>query len=197
MSLNLDRYSYKPRRRRRRSPLWRVLLLLILDAIGIFFLYTQWFEPTANSGLPMSSTATPMPTPTRSAVSWSADAVDAYWAGRLGDSVAAYRRALDLEPDQPQLYVDLARLLVFRGYPEQALDLTAEALRREPENPMALAVRGLAYDWLGLPEETIPLCDQALALDPQVAVRDDFLGGEDPAPQDNQTVIHFYKSASL
>lgn len=166
MSLNLDRYSYKSRRRRRRSPLWRVLLLLILDAIGIFYLYTQWVEPMGNPGLPMSSTATPMPTPTRSAVSWSADAVDAYWAGRLSESVEAYRQALDLEPDQPELYVDLARLLIFRGYPEQALDLTAEALRRQPENPMALAVRGLAYDWLGLPEETIPLCDQALALDP-------------------------------
>ena len=166
MSLNLDRYSYKPRRRRRRSPLWRVLLLLVLDVIGVYFVYTQWVDPSANSTLPTSTTATPMPTPTRSAVSWSADAVDAYWEGHLDEAIAAYRQALNLEPDQPELYVDLARLLIFRGRPEQALDLTAEALRREPEDARTLAVRGLAYDWLGLPEETLALCTQALALDP-------------------------------
>ncbi len=167
MSLNLDHYKYKGRRRRRsRSPLWRVLLLLILDLAGIYFLYTQWVDPVNGPALPTANTPTPRPTPTRSAVSWSADAIDAYWDGRLTESVASYRQALNLEPDQTELYVDLARLLIFRGYPEQALDLTAEALRREPENAMALAVRGLAYDWLGLPEETIPLCDQALALDP-------------------------------
>lgn len=169
MSLNLDHYAYKRRRRRRRSPLWRVLLLLILDVIGVYFLYTQWVAPAGSPTLSMSSTATPMPTPTRSAVSWNAEAIDAYLEGRLGGAVAAYRQALDLEPDQPALYVDLARILIFQGSPEQALDMTAEALRREPENAMALAVRGLAYDWLGLPEETIPLCDQALVLDPALA----------------------------
>jgi tetratricopeptide (TPR) repeat protein len=146
--------------------LWRVLLLLILDVIGIYFLYTQWVGLPTRPTLPMSSTSTPRPTPTRSAVSLSADAIDAYWDGRLTESIAAYRQALNLEPEQPDLYVDLARLLIFRGYPEQALDMTTEALLREPEHALALSVRGLAYDWLGLPAETLPLCDQALALDP-------------------------------
>jgi tetratricopeptide (TPR) repeat protein len=107
-----------------------------------------------------------MPTPTRSAVSFAAEAEEHYWAGELDAAIAAYRQALDLTPDVPEHYVALGRLLVFRGHPEQGLDMVRLALRLNPDHARAWALRCLAYDWLGMPEEGLNSCERAIALDP-------------------------------
>ncbi|MCD4738523.1 MAG: tetratricopeptide repeat protein [Anaerolineae bacterium] len=153
-------------RRRRRSTFWRILLLLCLNVGGLYFIYTSRGGIPA---MPTLNTPTPMATPTRSAVSFAAEASDLYWEGKLDESIAAYRAALDLEPEQLKLYVALARLLILQGHPEQGLDLAREVLRRDPENAPALAVLCLAYDWLGLPGKAIETCDQAIAVNPSLA----------------------------
>ncbi|HEY89104.1 MAG TPA: tetratricopeptide repeat protein [Thermoflexia bacterium] len=160
-------FNFSSRRRRRRSTFWRALLLLCLNVGGLYFIY-------ASSGgipaMPTLNTPTPMATPTRAAISFAAEAADLYWEGKLDESIAAYRAALDLEPEQLELYVALARLLILRGHPAQGLDLAREVLRRDPENAPALAVLCLAYDWLGLPGQALETCDRALAVDPSLAV---------------------------
>ncbi len=156
--------SYYLRPRRPRSPFWRILILLILIASSVYLLIQLWDEESG--GLPALSTPVPLPTPTRSAVSFSAEAMDFYRGGQLTAAAEAYQQALDLEPGQADLYLSLARISIFRGRPDRGLVMAREALRLEPENAWAWAISGLAYDWLGLPDEAVTACDKAIELDP-------------------------------
>jgi tetratricopeptide (TPR) repeat protein len=159
----IKRNPYSFRRRRRRSSFLRVLILLLLIGAGIYLLFRLSSGPAS---VPMFNTPTLMPTPTKSAVSYAAEAQDYYRAGLLSEAIVSYRSSLDLEPEQPDLYVELARVLIFSGRPEQGLDMTREALRREPENAWGWAVQCLAYDWLGMAQEAIGVCERAIRLDP-------------------------------
>lgn len=152
------------RRKRPGTPFWRILILLILIAGSLYLLMQLWDEESG--ALTTLSTPVPLPTPTRSAVSFSAEAVDFYRAGQLTDAVDAYQQALDLAPEQIDLHLSLARISIFRGRPERGLVMAREALRLEPENARAWAITGLAYDWLGLPDEAVEACDKAIELDP-------------------------------
>lgn len=159
-------FDFSSRRRRRRSSLWRILLLLCLNAGGLYLIYNL---RGGTYSMPTLTTPTPMATPTRSAVSFAAEASDLYWEGRLDESIAAYRAALDLEPERLELYVALARLLILRGHPEQGVDLAREVLRRDLESAPALATLCLAYDWLGMPGRALETCEQAIIADPSLA----------------------------
>jgi len=161
MYLKPESYSY---RRRRRSSFWRILVLLALIAGGIYLLVRLRSGQAGN--LTTFTSPAPLPTPTRSAVSFAAEAADLYRAGRLTESIAAYQQALDLEPNQPELYVTLARLTILRGRPERGLELAREALRFEEDNAMAWALIGMAHDWLGMPGEAVDICERAISLDP-------------------------------
>ena len=94
------------------------------------------------------------------------EAEDAYWSGDIEAAIEAYQRALDIEPNQSELYIALSRLLTYHNQPERGLEMAREALRRLPESAQAWAVLGLAYDWLSLPREAIEACEKAVSLDP-------------------------------
>jgi len=144
MIIRESRYPYRrPRRRRNRTA--RILLLLLVDALGIYILYHMLYNPQTVAVL---STPTPAPTPTQSAASYVAEATDAYFGGVMPTALAAYQQALDLDPAQPELYVAMGQILVYRGAPERALQLARDALLYDPEYPPAWALLCVAYDWL-------------------------------------------------
>lgn len=58
-------------------------------------------------------------------------------AGRREEALAAWRRALDREPGNVDLRVDIAELLADRGELVKGIDVLAEALRRAPDHPKA------------------------------------------------------------
>jgi tetratricopeptide (TPR) repeat protein len=159
--LKSDRDLY---RRRRRVPWLRVLMLLILIGAGGYVVYSILVN--TQSPIVTTSTPTPMPTATPSPAIYVATAEDAYWAGDLEAAIEAYQRALDIEPNQSELYMALSRLLTFQGQPERGLEMAREALRRQPENAYAWALLGMAYDWLSMPIEAIDACEKAVSLDP-------------------------------
>lgn len=162
MIIKQTRYpDRRPPRRHSRVP--RILALLFVDALGLFILYQVLYNPQT---VVVLSTPTPAPTPTRSAVSYVAEATDAYYGGAMATALSAYRQALDLDPAQPELYVAMGRILVYRGSPERALQLARHALLYDPEYAPAWALLCVAYDWLSLPQEAIPLCERAITLDP-------------------------------
>jgi tetratricopeptide (TPR) repeat protein len=167
---------YRPRRRRypsfrerRRAPFWRLFLWFVLIAVGLLVLYYLYFGTESSGPLTAEGTLTPFPTPTPSSVALAAEADDAYWQGRLEEAVAGYEAALDLEPEQADLYVKAARLAVFAGRPQRGLQLAREATALAPDNAFAWAVMGMAYDWLGMQEEAIRFCQKAVDLDPTLA----------------------------
>jgi tetratricopeptide (TPR) repeat protein len=90
--------------------------------------------------------------------------------GSIVGAIDAYQKALNLEPNQTEAYIELARLLTLYGEPERGLEMAQQALVRQPDNPRGLAVLGRAYDWLGMPDDAVRLCRQAVQADPTLAV---------------------------
>ena len=163
MQIKSDRELF---RRRRRGGGW-ILLLLIVVAASVYIGYNLWAEVIETSpivGVP--ATPTPLPTPTPSPLLYIAEAEDAYWSGYISQAIVAYQQALDLEPNQTDIYIELARLLVLEGRPERGLVMAREALRRQPENARAWAALGISYEWLRALPEAQAAFQQAIALDP-------------------------------
>jgi tetratricopeptide (TPR) repeat protein len=71
--------------------------------------------------------------------------------GEVDAALAAYRRALDLDPDTVELHIELAGLYARLNRAEEALAAGEAALRRDPDNPRAHRVVGLVH--AGLAEE--------------------------------------------
>lgn len=70
------------------------------------------------------------------------DGDSAFSEGRLGDAIAAYNEAIDLNPTSPSLYARRARVYVEQGEIESAIADYEEAIElqpRSPENYRALA----------------------------------------------------------
>jgi tetratricopeptide (TPR) repeat protein len=111
-----------------------------------------------------------MPTPTPSVGYYISEAEDAAFQGAIEEAIRAYQQALDLEPNQTEAYIELARLLTLYGEPERALEMAQQALVRQPDSARALATLGRTYDWLGMPAEAVRLCRQAVQTDPTLAV---------------------------
>ncbi|MGC9350109.1 MAG: tetratricopeptide repeat protein [Anaerolineae bacterium] len=162
MYLKSDRELYN----RKRVPWVRIFLVLIVLAVGGYFAW-QAFEDFGRRFMPVSiPTSTPMPTPTPAAGFYVSEAEDAYLNGSMGAAIEAYQRALDMEPNQTELYLELARLLVFYGKPERAVEMARQALIRQPESARAWALLGMAYDWLGLTDRAVQFCERAVEIDP-------------------------------
>ena len=165
MHLKSDRDLY---RRRRRIPWLRLLMLLALIGAGVYVVNTimDVMQERPGGGVAYAPTPIPSPTPTPSPAIYVARAEDAYWAGDVETAIDAYQRALDIEPNQFDLYVALSRLLTFQAQPERGLDMAREALRRQPESAQAWAVLCLAYDWIGMPKDAVSACEKAISFDP-------------------------------
>jgi len=149
------------RKRRRSSPL-RVMFLLMLISAGIYVYALIQQEQVENPFIPT-------PTPTRSALSYAAEAEELYLQGKLTEAIVAYEQAITLEPDDVLLYIPLARLLVLEGRAVEAIRRAQRAIEIAPENARAWAILGMAYDWNGDVVEAINACKRAIELDPTYA----------------------------
>ena len=129
------------RRPKRRSSPWRILLLLALIGIALYF--NQVVVPAT------PPLFIPTPTPTRSPESFIAEAEQFYNEGKLTQSIEAYKQAILADPNNPSLYVTLARIQVFAGDYKDAVTNTQNALLKNPNNPLAHAVQGWALGFTG------------------------------------------------
>lgn len=90
---------------------------------------------------------------------------------------AAYRRALEDDPDLVDAYVNLGRLAHAAGDARAAARLDHLALERSPEDPIVHFNLALALEDLGSAAEAIAHYRRALALDPDFADAHYNLGG--------------------
>lgn len=151
--------------RRRKKPNifgWTVFGLVVL--FGYYL--NQIYLPTQPN--PFEAT----PTPTRSWESYSTEAQQLFAEGKLSQAIEAYESAIASSPQDPTLYIALARVQVFAGLPREAQANAENAILLSPNNSMAHAVRGWALDFQG-PErnsDALESVNKALELDPKNAI---------------------------
>lgn len=164
--MQLDR-TYKPRRRRR--GLAKFWPLIVLAVVGIV-LYEQ--QPTWL----IARSLAPTPVPTRSAVSYLADAEIALKAGNYAAAIEAYDQVMRLEPDNPQAMADMSTLYLAHRDLDRALEMAERAVGAAPKDPDALNALARAQDWHGEYEAALNNALDALEIDPDNATSLAILG---------------------
>ncbi len=155
----LDR-SYRPRRRRGKGRyLWPMVLLVVIGII----LYEQ--QPTWLIPRQIQPTAVP----TRSAVSYLADAEDRLANADYDGAVSAYVEMAQLEPDNAMPLVELSGLYLLLQDLPRAYQYAQRAYELEPEDPRAITAFAHASDWVGEYEASLNLALDALEIDPEHA----------------------------
>jgi tetratricopeptide (TPR) repeat protein len=97
---------------------------------------------------------------------------------RIGYPQAAedcFRKALALEPDNPEAKAGLASMLRFQGKYEDALELINSAIERDPENYSALAGKADVLERMGRHYEAYTIIRELLESDPNNPMGADIL----------------------
>ena len=129
-------------------------MVLLLIALIVFF-------GTVISGIAKGDVQPlfmPTPTPTRTTNSFVIEGETHFEAGNLDAAITAFERATKLDPDDPYLYVELARIKTYSSALlttdaektqrlQEALDSINQAKELAPNNSEVLAVRAFVLDW--------------------------------------------------
>jgi len=138
-------------RQKQRNDPYRVLILLALLLAALFVL--REFRSGAIEP-PFQAT----PTPTRSVVSFEQEAETYFQIGDLNKAIESYQRAIEVQPQNQQLYAELARIQTYssslltttegrRKRLQDALDSIDQAIKLAPDDSTAHAVRAFVLDW--------------------------------------------------
>ena len=150
--------------RRRKRPNyfgWTIFGLVVL--FGYFF--NQVYLPSQPN--PFEAT----PTVTRSPESYVTEAETLYNDGKLLQAIDAYKSAINASPQDPLLYIAIARAQVFAGQYDDAVSNAKNALLLSPNNARAYSVLAWALDFqAGKNSEALDAIQKAIEIDPNDAV---------------------------
>jgi tetratricopeptide (TPR) repeat protein len=172
--------NYRSRYRRRSR--WPLILLLIALAGSLIYALVSTGMLTMKQGRaevslsprnPFKPTL-PSPTPTRTALSYLAEAEDLYKAGKLTAAGQAYARGTELEPNNDEAYQWQAWLSILRGRPNEAVPLARKAVALKP-SAMNLGILAMALDWTEQYDEAMDTALKAMDKDPLSAEAHAFL----------------------
>ncbi len=166
MYLRGSKWNMSKRSRRRSSP-FRIFVLVVLIAGGIYL--DRFVVPTT------PSLFSPTPTPTRSPESFLNEAESLYKAGKLLPAIDAYQQAIQVDPKNRAIYVALSRAQIFAGQYEQALENAERALVGNESYALAHALKGWALNYLEKYSEAMAAEQRALELEPNNALAHAFL----------------------
>jgi len=134
-----------------RSNIYRMILWLILITGGV------WVLRALNSGQ-ITPLFLPTPTPTRTSQSYALEGQAHFTAGNLNKAIAAYKQAVTFEPNNAELYAELARIEAYssnllttdverKQRLQEALDHANLAVEQAPDDSMVYAIRAFVLDW--------------------------------------------------
>jgi tetratricopeptide (TPR) repeat protein len=149
------------RRRKRSSPL-RVLVLLVLVG-GALYINQVVVPATPPLFIPTA-------TPTRSPDFYIQDAEKLIQDGKITQAIEAYKEAVKANPNNPNIYVTLARWEVLYGQYDDAMENIQNALLLSPNHALAHAVRGWILGKQGEALEAEGEFKTALDADPNSAL---------------------------
>ncbi len=161
MYLRGSKWKMTNKRRKRPNP-WRILFLLILIG-GVLYINSTVVRETPPLFIDT-------PTPTHSPEAYENEAKGFYKAGKLLKAIDAYKKAIQAQPHNDSLYIDLARVQIFAGKYKEAQESAELGLLMNPENPLGHAMRAWALDFQNDLLNAEISIKRALALDPKNAV---------------------------
>jgi tetratricopeptide (TPR) repeat protein len=138
---------------RRTSNPVRIFVGLLVVLAGLFVI------KAFNTGQLISPLA-PTPTPTRTLNSYALEGDTHFRAGNLEKAIEAYQNALKVDPNNADMWAQLARIQVYsttqittdsgkRDRLQEAFASIDQGLTIDPENSMLYAVKAFANDWYG------------------------------------------------
>jgi tetratricopeptide (TPR) repeat protein len=145
------------RRRRRSNPLTIIILVLL---VGGAFYVNQVIVPQTP---PLFM---PTPTPTTSPETYLQDAQQMEVEGKYAQAIQNYTDALSLNPDNPGIFINIARLQLYTSHFQEAVDNAGNALVANPGNAQAMALRGYALGRMGDYITAENVLQEAIDLDP-------------------------------
>jgi tetratricopeptide (TPR) repeat protein len=161
MYLRGNKWNMTRRTRRHFNP-WRVVFLLFF--VGSFFYINQFVVPNTPGFSP------PTPTPTRSPESFVNEAEAYFTGGKIHQAIQSYQQAVHADPHNKSNYVTLARLQIWAGQYEEALENAEFALIGNESYSMGHAVRAWALNYLKEELSAEAAVKKALDLDPNNAL---------------------------
>lgn len=168
MYLKGSQLNLNKKRKRRRSNIFRIFILLVFIGLVIFVNETI-IEETGPLFIPT-------PTPTRQPESYITEARETLEQGKLVQAIPLLEQAIHSDPNNPSTYILLARIQVFTGDYESAIQNTEDALLLSENNSMAYAVRGWAQGLQGSYLEGEASLQEAVSIDPNNGMAYAFLG---------------------
>lgn len=139
------------RHKRKKPNPYRIMILLVL----ILFFFTILSGIAKGEVQPLFQ---PTPTPSRTTNSFVIEGQTHFAAGNLNEAISAFQKATEFDPNDPELFTELARiqtyssaLLTTDAERSQRLTEAMESIDRAkelaPTNSQVLAVRAFVLDW--------------------------------------------------
>lgn len=149
---------------RRRRPFNYFKIFTLIAAIAGVVYFSLYISPSIQQAM------LPTPTPTRSPDSLIAEAEQALAEGKLTQGIELYQQAVILIPNEPKLYIEMAKGSMWLGDPAKAQTEAENALLLNPNNSTAHAVRGWALAAQGNYLDAESSLKRALEIDPNNAL---------------------------
>lgn len=161
MYLKGSKWNLKKKSPRRPNP-WRVILLLIL--IGAALYVNQVIVPAT------PPLFIPTLTPTRDPESFISEADVLFDNAKYAQAITAYEQAIQVNPDNPSIYLSTARAQIYITQYAQALENAERALILNNNNPLAHTLKAWSLDFLGDYTQAEAAIKSALELDSENAL---------------------------
>lgn len=149
--------------RKRTRPNWFRIIILCLLVLGGAYVNRFILPNQPQLGVPS-------PTPTRASESFITEAEEYFKQGKLFPAIASYQQAILSNPNNPAVYIALARVQVWAGQYSDAQESAESAILLNPDSSMAHAVKAWALDFQGDTLQAEASIKRALELDPNNAI---------------------------